>query len=461
MSAATAYRVGNRVAVRFDGKPFLGTVVALTSSTHYHVRFDDGEEHEDIELAEMVPATNDASGNGGRRGAAEPAAKKRREVAATARVDTSMDAAIARAMSRGASLSRAMSIAAKAGSVASSSPSATTGPLCNGRGVPIGDKTALILVINLQRRSDRLRRVRSVLRGAVSDWERVEAEDGRLLSWSDAKVTGALTPTALANAQWSEAKSVPTICTSTGSFSPHLTLAAVGCALSHRKAWERLASSADDFALILEDDISAIAIDLESSLERCVTALPSSWQLCLVGYHESTGQLLLPEHRLRLAELAPEEGQTGLFGYLLRRSAALELLSDKAVFPLDHQIDVQLGTRSWRPMSRFALSPQAVLVHAPKSEEGSCDTDVRAAAGPISLDPARRGRTYPAHAARMSACASTYVVHALPLPSPRTLLANRRHRRIGSSPPQVQTLGGGQHGKRKAHAAMRPNMMLL
>ena len=62
---------------------------------------------------------------------------------------------------------------------------------------------------------------------------------------------------------------------------------------------------------------------------------------------------------------------------MLRRSAAAELLACKETFPLHHQIDVQLGTRRWRAGSRYALSPEAVLVHSPKSEEGGCDTDVQ------------------------------------------------------------------------------------
>ena len=237
-------------------------------------------------------------------------------------------------------------------------------------------KGGLTLVINLARRRDRLRTIRGVLRGAVSSWERIDAVDGKLLTWAEASKH--LRSKALANAQWAEARDVPTICSKTGSFSPHLTLGAVGCALSHRKAWERLASSDRDWALILEDDVTRVAEELEATLERCVASLPSSWQLCLVGFHESTGQLLPRGQRLRLSELGPDEGQTGLFGYLLRRSAASELLSAHGqVFPLAHQVDVELGTRHWRPMSRFALSPEAVLIHAAKSEEEACDTDVQ------------------------------------------------------------------------------------
>ena len=233
----------------------------------------------------------------------------------------------------------------------------------------------LVLVINLKRRSDRLRRLRGVLRGRLKTWEVIEAVDGLELTWDAAAQH--LTPKALADALWAESKGVPTICQRTGSFSPHLTLSAVGCALSHRKAWERLASSkAHEWALILEDDLACVSVELEGALERCVASLPSSWQFCMVGYHESTGHLHTPEMRMRISELGPDESQTGLFGYVLRKSAAAELLTDRQVWPLSHQIDVQLGRRHWRPMSHFAISPDSVLVHSPKSEEDQ-DTDVQ------------------------------------------------------------------------------------
>ena len=238
------------------------------------------------------------------------------------------------------------------------------------------NEAPLTLVINLQRRGDRLRKLRGVLRGRLSTWEIIEAVDGRVLSWKDAAPH--LTAKALADAQWAEKKQVPTICQRTGSFSPHFTLSAVGCALSHRKAWQHLAGSKEhDWALILEDDIACVSVDLEGAVERCVASLPSSWQFCMVGYHESTGHLHTPEMRMRVSELGPDESQTGLFGYLLRKSAAQELLTDRQVWPLSHQIDVQLGRRNWRPMSHFAISPDSVLVHSPKSEESDGDTDVQ------------------------------------------------------------------------------------
>lgn len=234
----------------------------------------------------------------------------------------------------------------------------------------------LVLVINLRRREDRLRKLRGVLRGRLSTWERVDAIDGRKLTWDDAAQH--LTPKALAQARWAEEKTIPTICGKTGSFSPHFTLGGIACALSHKKAWQRLASSKQhDWALILEDDLACVSVELDGALERCVSSLPSSWQLCMVGYHESSGHLHTPEMRMRVSELGPDESQTGLFGYLLRKSAAVELISCRQIWPLSNQIDVQLGRRHWRAMSRFTVSPDSVLVHSPKSEEGDCDTDVQ------------------------------------------------------------------------------------
>ena len=177
----------------------------------------------------------------------------------------------------------------------------------------------LVLVINLKRREDRLRKLRGVLRGRLKAWERIDAVDGQRLTWDD--VAQHMTPRALEQAMWAQEKSVPTICAKTGSFSPHFSLGGVACALSHRKAWQRLATSkVHDWALILEDDLACVSVDLDGALERCVGSLPSSWQLCLVGFHESSGHLHTPEMRMRVSELGPDESQTGLFGHVSRRS---------------------------------------------------------------------------------------------------------------------------------------------
>ena len=77
-------------------------------------------------------------------------------------------------------------------------------------------------------------------------------------------------------ARWASSREVPTICRASGSFSPHLTLGAVGCALAHRAAWERLAASTShDWALIAEDDLHAVAQPFASRRQRYTPDLRS------------------------------------------------------------------------------------------------------------------------------------------------------------------------------------------
>lgn len=248
------------------------------------------------------------------------------------------------------------------------------------------------LVINLERRHDRLRALRS-LRWDVG-WHRVAAVDGRRLSWDSLVSAGLVNPAAAAEARWAEAHAIPTICRRTGSFSPHLTLAAVGCALSHRAAWERLLQSETggpetSWALVCEDDLCAAAAPFEAQLRAVVRALPPSWQMCFLGYHESSGVLLPPGAPPTLVEVPEGAVLTGLFGYLLSRAAAAELCADAQLFPLRRQIDVALALRAWPRGSRFAVAGGNCLLASPKSEAGACDTDVQ-----MLGDPARE-----AHAA--------------------------------------------------------------
>jgi hypothetical protein len=81
-----------------------------------------------------------------------------------------------------------------------------------------------------------------------------------------------------------------------------------------------------------------------------------------------------------------EESLTGLFGYLLRKAGARQLLgASGAVFPLHHQVDVALSRRAWPPGSRFAVPAARPLLGAPRSEEAACDTDVQTLGAPGKL----------------------------------------------------------------------------
>ena len=234
----------------------------------------------------------------------------------------------------------------------------------------------LAIAINLDRRTDRLQALRR--HEALRGWERLAASDGRDLSWDALQAGGLVHAAAVREARWALAHRVPTICRAAGSFSPHLTLSAVGCALSHRRAWERLHSHGADWALVIEDDVCAVAPLFVQKLLALVRQLPSSWEVCWLGYHESSGTLLPAAAPPAFVELASRVAITGLFGYVLRRSAAARLLhSSSGVFPLRHQVDVVLCAARLGPATKFAVPADAVLLAAPKSEEGACDTDVQ------------------------------------------------------------------------------------
>jgi len=234
------------------------------------------------------------------------------------------------------------------------------------------------LMINLERRADRLARMRALR--LPFEWERLSAVDGRTLDWKALRDERTVHAEAVQEALWAEAQLVPTICRKTFSFSPHLTKGAVGTALSHRNAWQALADSPPtiEIALIMEDDLSAAAPHFEAQLTRLLAQLPAAtWHVVFLGYHESSGQLLAASQPPRLMELPKGPAVTGLFGYLLHRRGAHALLEPGAVFPLRHQVDVAVSQYAWPAASRYVVDPQAVLLASPKSEEGACDTDVQ------------------------------------------------------------------------------------
>jgi GR25 family glycosyltransferase involved in LPS biosynthesis len=245
-----------------------------------------------------------------------------------------------------------------------------------------GVNTVLGLLINLDRRADRLAKIRALR--LPLEWERLEAVDGRTLSWAKLGQDQVLHPDALTEAQWAEAHSLPTICRETGSFSPHLTYGAVGCALSHRKAWQALLDSPPyrECALIMEDDLSGVARQFDLQLGRLLSELPNTWHIVFLGYHESSGRLLPVKQSPRHFEQPPAMCLTGLYAYLLHRRGAQALLQPQAVFPLRHQVDVAVSLYPWPAGSRFILDPQAVLAACPKSEDGACDTDVQSLGKP-------------------------------------------------------------------------------
>jgi len=173
-------------------------------------------------------------------------------------------------------------------------------------------------VINLDRSPARLQRMADRLNSIGAAFERMPAVDGRLLS--DYEIRNVYKPVAGAD-----------------SLAPE----EIGCFLSHRKCWERIASRPDAYGCVFEDDMliskqaapflgedtgwipgGADIVKIETVggrvwLDRAVTPMPGAFTLALLrSFHFGCG------------------------GYIVSKAAAERLLATTRVFsdPVDHVV---------------------------------------------------------------------------------------------------------------------------
>jgi len=133
---------------------------------------------------------------------------------------------------------------------------------------------------------------------------------------------------------------------------------AVGCSLSHFKAWEFLNSSAAPAIIIFEDD-SPIPVDFKERLAELLEELPKDWDM--VTFYNTTyeggvtGCSLIPSER-------PWSSCTSLMGahaYMLSRRGAQRLLAK--AYPIEMHVDAYLAfmarmghiTMLWNPVMQI------------------------------------------------------------------------------------------------------------
>ncbi|RPF82501.1 MAG: glycosyltransferase family 25 protein [Rhodothermaceae bacterium TMED105] len=234
-----------------------------------------------------------------------------------------------------------------------------------------------VLIINLKRRPDRLENVIH-LKWNGMNVTRIEAVDGRDLQWSSPPIDSFVTARAVRDATNAEKRNIATVDDTIDSFSPHLTLGAVACALSHRKAWETVISD-NRSCLVIEDDVFDISPDIHSSVHRILDSLPKNADICFVGHH-MTNAVLANEKRpfefKKKDETCPPI-VTGLFSYIVTPKGARKLL--KVTTTLSTQLDVQISNHSHElevfiPVRRRSNTPCLVL--APESQESDVQTYV-------------------------------------------------------------------------------------
>lgn len=210
------------------------------------------------------------------------------------------------------------------------------------------------------------------------DITRIEAVDGKDLQWSSPQVNSFVTGRAKRDAMNAEKRNIATVDDTIDSFSPHLTLGAVACALSHRKTWETVVAD-NRPCLVIEDDVFGISPDIHSGVYRILNSLPKNADMCFVGHH-MTNAVLVNEKRpfeFKKKDETRARTVTGMFSYILTPKGARKLL--KVTATLSTQLDVQISNQSHElevfiPSRRGSTTPCLVL--APESQESDVQTYV-------------------------------------------------------------------------------------
>lgn len=164
-----------------------------------------------------------------------------------------------------------------------------------------------IFVINLARNPERLERMTKLLAAQGLEFERLNAVDGKTLNNEEI-------------ARWSKRQADGSFC---------LSPSEVGCMLSHRHAWEKIAATENGHAVVLEDDIhlSAEAAEFLKSGKW----IPADAEIIKIEtvkkWKTVVSKKSIPlDHGHSLARLLGQH--FGMAGYVLTPQSAARLLSE-------------------------------------------------------------------------------------------------------------------------------------
>lgn len=215
-----------------------------------------------------------------------------------------------------------------------------------------------ILYINLDRRVDRKTHVETQL--SKINWtgkvERISAVDGRVLDLSI--LTCLFTQKAL-----KEASNTVKIDFTHGQY---MTRGAIGCALSHRKAWLNVVNNEDEKVLILEDDIY-FDDNFTNKLNKYLNNI-IDYDLLYLGYHYANDQKILHENYSKPLGIV-----YGLFGYIVNKKIAQKLLD---IFPIENQIDTDIF-KVFKDINVYVLPIDKKIIHSEESHKAKLGTDIQ------------------------------------------------------------------------------------
>lgn len=232
--------------------------------------------------------------------------------------------------------------------------------------------------------------------------QRVDAVDGKRLRFGDPLLRDIVQEDALAHSQGAHMFGAYTIIhDGRGNlvrFDNHLTPGGIACAMSHRRALQRLVQHPTaKWGLILEDDVNLAVPDADLAIGHLLRRLPADWDAVYLGYADSRSQahaaaLGDPGEEMRSDERAIEaaaacpnfsdleieevcRGLPGLYAWMVTKEAARAILEN--VFPISGQVDLAISR--WLAAERgrvFCVPKFDMLFLSPRSED-AIDSDVQ------------------------------------------------------------------------------------
>jgi GR25 family glycosyltransferase involved in LPS biosynthesis len=225
-----------------------------------------------------------------------------------------------------------------------------------------------VFYINLDRRPERRQHMESQLSraGITKDKiERITAVDGATLDLHSSQLKSLFSSQVLKEAQEE----------SNASFAPgsKMTRGGLGCALSHRDAYQRLLErnrNNGTSALVLEDDVR-LSDHFVTKTQSLIASAPPDYDILYLGYHESWANAPLPG--VNDIWMRPTKQVFGTFALYIRASSVPKIL--QALFPLTAQLD-SAYSRNFHRLRIYLPRPQDCIVWSIASMESDIQNPV-------------------------------------------------------------------------------------
>jgi GR25 family glycosyltransferase involved in LPS biosynthesis len=139
-----------------------------------------------------------------------------------------------------------------------------------------------------------------------------------------------------------------------------LTPGGIGCALSHRKVYQKILDDNLDAALILEDDIT-IDKDFVDKFNTISRYVPRDYDILFLGYHASSLNNIT-----KINNYISKPSKTyGLFGYIVTNQGAKKLLN---IFPITEQIDTEISNNFGKnKIIAYIVNPDKRIIFSDES----------------------------------------------------------------------------------------------